>query len=68
MWKNYSVRYFKNNKGLLFFLTAVSFLASLLLSLISSFFYNLWEDYVYRAYLQTGTETVDITTAAKFTR
>lgn len=65
MWKNYSARYFKNNKGLLFFLTAVSFLASLLLSLISSFFYNLWEDYVYRAYLQTGTKTVDITTAAK---
>lgn len=65
MWKNYSVQYFKRNKGLLFFLAAVAFFASLLLSLIGSFFYNLWSDYIYRSYLETGIKAVDVTTAAK---
>ena len=65
MWKNYSARYFKNNKGLLFFLAAAAFLASSLLSLLGSFFYNLWADYVYRTYLETGMKTVDVTTAVK---
>lgn len=63
MWKNYSVNYFKNNKGMMTFLMAVAFFAAVCLAFISSFFYNLWADYVYRSYLKTGAESVDVTTS-----
>lgn len=63
MWENYSVNYFKNNKGIVVFLMAVAFFAAVLLSFISSFFYNLWTDYVHRSFLKTGVESVDITTS-----
>lgn len=63
MWKNYSVNYFRNNKGMMVFLMAVAFFAASLLSFISSFFYNLWADYVHQSYLKTGAASVDITTS-----
>lgn len=63
MWKNYSAGYLKNNRTMTIFIMTVALFAGALLSFISHFYYNLWEDYVYRSYLKTGTETVEISTA-----
>ncbi len=63
MWKNYSVKYFKNNRAMMIFIMTVAFFAGALISFISHFYYNLWEDYVYRSYLKTGTQEVAISTA-----
>lgn len=63
MWKNYSAGYFKNNKAMMIFIMTVAFFAGALISFISHFYYNLWEDYVYRSYLKTGTQEIAISTA-----
>lgn len=63
MWKNYSAGYFKNNRVMMIFIMTVAFFAGALISFISHFYYNLWEDYVYRSYLKTGTQEVAISTA-----
>ena len=63
MWKNYSVGYFKNNRAMMIFIMTVAFFAGTLISFISHFYYNLWKDYVYRSYLKTGTQEIQISTA-----
>lgn len=63
MWKNYSAGYFKNNRAMMIFIMTVAFFAGALISFISHFYYNLWEDYVYRSYLKTGTQEIAISTA-----
>lgn len=63
MWKNYSAGYFKHNKAIMNFIMAVAFFAGTLISFISHFYYNLWEDYVYRSYLKTGAQEPPISTA-----
>lgn len=63
MWKNYSAGYFKNNRVMMIFIMTVAFFAGTLISFISHFYYNLWEDYVYRSYLKTGTQEIEVSTA-----
>lgn len=63
MWKNYSAGYFKNNRAMMAFIMTVAFFAGTLISFISHYFYNLFEDYVYRSYLKTGTHEVPVSTA-----
>lgn len=63
MWKNYSAGYFKNNRTMMLFIMTVAFFTGALISFISHFYYNLWEDYVYRSYLKTGTQEAAISTA-----
>ena len=63
MWKNYSAGYFKNNRAMMAFIMTVAFFAGTLISFISHYFYNLFEDYVYRSYLKTGTHEVTVSTA-----
>ena len=54
MWKAYSAGYIRNNKTGNRFIMTISFLASALLSLVSSLFYNLWADQVQKAASATG--------------
>lgn len=63
MWKKYSAGYFKNNRAMMAFIMTVAFFAGTLISFISHYFYNLFEDYVYRSYLKTGTHEVSVSTA-----
>lgn len=63
MWKNYSAGYFKNNRAMMAFIMTVAFFAGTLISFISHYFYNLFEDYIYRSYLKTGTHEVPVSTA-----
>lgn len=63
MWKNYSAGYFKNNRAMMIFIMTVAFFAGALISFISHFYYNLWEDYVYRSFLKTGTQEIEISTS-----
>lgn len=63
MWKNYSAGYFKNNRTMMCFIMTVAFFAGMMISFISHFYYNLWEDYVYRNYLKTGAQEAGISTA-----
>ena len=63
MWKNYSAGYFKNNRAMMAFIMTVALFAGTLISFISHYFYNLFEDYVYRSYLKTGTHEVPVSTA-----
>ena len=49
MWKNYSAGYFKNNRAMMAFIMTVALFAGTLISFISHYFYNLFEDYVYRS-------------------
>ena len=46
MWNAYSASYIKNNKTGNQFIMTISFLAAMMLSLVSSLFYNLWADQV----------------------
>ncbi|PXX57304.1 putative ABC transport system permease protein [Hungatella effluvii] len=54
MWRIYSVHYMKHNKAAGIFIMASALLASMLLSFLSVFFYNLWMDQKYQLFLQTG--------------
>lgn len=63
MWKNYSAGYFKQNKAMMIFTMVVAFFTGTLISFISHFYYNLWADYVYRSYLKTGVQEVEVSTA-----
>ena len=63
MWKAYSAGYIRNNKTGNRFIMTISFLASALLSLVSSLFYNLWADQVQKAASETGTLRVEMTPA-----
>lgn len=63
MWKNYSAGYFKNNRAMMAFIMTVALFAGTLISFISHYFHNLFEDYVYRSYLKTGTHEVPVSTA-----
>lgn len=42
MWKDYSSGYIKNNRASGISIMAAAFISALLLSLLCSFFYNLW--------------------------
>ena len=46
MWKDFSIRYIRENRVSSALLAGAAFLASLLLSLLCSIAYNLWADYV----------------------
>lgn len=46
MWNAYSASYIKNNKTGNRFIMIISFLAAMMLSLVSGLFYNLWADQV----------------------
>lgn len=61
MWKTYSVHYMKHNKAACIFIMASAFLASMLLSFLSVFFYNLWMDQKYQLFLQTGSTDEAVT-------
>ena len=61
MWKAYSAGYIRNNKTGNRFIMTISFLASALLSLVSSLFYNLWADQVQKAVAETGISKVEMT-------
>ena len=54
MWKNYSAGYFKNNRTMMIFIMTVALFTGALISFISHYYYNLWQDYAYRSYLKTG--------------
>ena len=63
MWKAYSAGYIRNNKTGNRFIMTISFLASALLSLVSSLFYNLWADQVQKAVAETEISKVEMTPA-----
>ena len=63
MWKAYSVGYIRNNKTGNRFIMTISFLASMLLSLVSGLFYNLWVDQVNQTIVATGNSEVEMTPA-----
>lgn len=63
MWKAYSVGYIRNNKTGNRFIMIISFLASMLLSLVSGLFYNLWVDQVNQTIVATGNSEVEMTPA-----
>ena len=63
MWKAYSAGYIRNNKTGNRFIMTISFLASMLLSLVSSLFYNLWVDQVNQTIVATGNSEVEMTPA-----
>lgn len=61
MWNAYSVSYIKNNKTGNRFIMVISFLAAMMLSLVSGLFYNLWEDQVSQTAAKSGTFRVAFT-------
>lgn len=61
MWRIYSVHYMKHNKAASIFIMASALLASMLLSFLSVFFYNLWMDQKYQLFLQTGSADEAVT-------
>ena len=63
MWKAYSAGYIRNNKTGNRFIMTISFLASMLLSLVSGLFYNLWVDQVNQTIVATGNSEVEMTPA-----
>ena len=63
MWKAYSVGYIRNNKTGNRFIMTISFLASMVLSLVSGLFYNLWVDQVNQTIVATGNSEVEMTPA-----
>ncbi len=63
MWKAYSVGYIRNNKTGNRFIMIISFLASMLLSLVSGLLYNLWVDQVNQTIVATGNSEVEMTPA-----
>lgn len=63
MWKAYSAGYIRKNKTGNRFIMIISFLASMLLSLVSGLFYNLWVDQVNQTIVATGNSEVEMTPA-----
>ena len=63
MWKAYSVGYIRNNKTGNRFIMTISFLASMVLSLVSGLFYNLLVDQVNQTIVATGNSEVEMTPA-----
>lgn len=63
MWKAYSVGYIRHNQASNRFIMAISFIASMLLSLVSGVFYNFWMDQVQQAVTATGSTQVETTPA-----
>ena len=61
MWRIYSIHYMKHNKAASIFIMASALLASMLLSFLSVFFYNLWMDQKYQLFLQTGSADEAVT-------
>lgn len=61
MWNAYSASYIKNNKTGNRFIMIISFLAAMMLSLISGVFYNLWADQVNQTAAATGSSQVEFT-------
>lgn len=61
MWNAYSASYIKNNKTGNRFIMIISFLAAMMLSLISGVFYNLWADQVNQTVSATGSSQVEFT-------
>ena len=63
MWNAYSAGYIKNNKTGNRFIMTISFLAAMMLSLVSGLFYNLWADQVKQAAAKSGTAGIEFTPA-----
>ena len=61
MWNAYSASYIKNNKTGNRFIMIISFLAAMMLSLVSGLFYNLWADQVKQTVAASGTSGVEFT-------
>ncbi|MGN0998147.1 MAG: ABC transporter permease [Faecousia sp.] len=61
MWNAYSAGYLKNNQTGNRFIRIISFLAAMMLSLLSGLFYNLWADQVHQAALESGASEVEFT-------
>ena len=61
MWNAYSASYIKNNKTGNRFIMIISFLAAMLLSLVSGLFYNLWADQINQTITKNGTSGVEFT-------
>lgn len=54
MWNYYSVHYFKQNKNASLFMMAIAFLTSALMTFFSVFYYNLWQDQIYKLSVTRG--------------
>lgn len=54
MWKDYSSGYIKHNKASCISVMAAAFFSTLLLSLLCSLFYNIWQDEIRRIILEEG--------------
>lgn len=61
MWNAYSASYLRHNKTGNRFILVISFLASMMLSLVSGIFYNLWVDQVNQTVVATGSSQVEFT-------
>lgn len=61
MWNAYSASYIRNNKTGNRFIMCISFLAAMMLSLVSGVFYNLWADQVNQTVAATGSSQVEFT-------
>ena len=61
MWNAYSASYIRNNKTGNRFIMIISFLAAMMLSLISGLFYNLWADQVNQNVAATGAPGIEFT-------
>lgn len=61
MWNAYSASYIKNNKTGNRFIMIISFLAAMMLSLVSGLFYNLWADQVNQTVAESGASEVAFT-------
>lgn len=63
MWNAYSASYIRHNKTDNRFVVVISFLSSMLLSLVSGVFYNFWIDQVQQTIDATGSSQVETTPA-----
>ena len=61
MWNAYSASYIRHNKTGNRFILVISFLASMMLSLVSGVFYNLWVDQANQTVAATGSSRVEFT-------
>ena len=61
MWKDYSLRYIKNNKATSISLMIAALVSSLFLSLVTCIFYNMWVDDINRIKLKEGDWQAKIT-------
>lgn len=61
MWNAYSRSFLRHNKTGNRFVLVISFLASMMLSMVSGLFYNLWADQVNKTIAETGSSAVEFT-------